>query len=940
MHIKTPHAVTTRSRMTVGAVRCRLGGVALAALVCAGIATSASAQTTTSLVSAVLPSSRSVQVGQTATAFATIINAGTATATGCSIALSTTIPAAFAYQTTSAANNAPTGAANTPVDIAPSAAQSFIISVTPTQAITPTALAFSFSCGNAPAAPLTVGVNDLLLSASSSPAPDMVAMAATASNDGVLHLATNTASAAFAIASVNVGATGALTVSADTGSAGIPLALTLCQTNPTTGQCLAAPSASVAPTINAGETPTFGIFGTGSGAIPFAPATSRVFVRFKDSTNAIRGSTSVAVVTDNPTTTASSAILLPGPSAVGTSLNATDIGKIISQVVQEAKARNKPATIAIVDRLGAVLAVYQMTGAPATFPIESNPNGPNATQLVDGLSGVANLGAVPLVPASLEAISKAVTGAYLSTSNGNAFSTRTASQIVQDHFNPGTMGAPSGPLFGVQFSSLPCADFMVRYSPSTDTSTATRGPHRAPLGLAGDPGGFPLYKNGELVGAIGVKAEGPYGVDEYIYDNDHSTDEIEALAGTIGFDTPSAIRADKIVAGGITLRFSDATPSDFLSNPASAPAYASLPAGTGALLTVSGYYNSADGLRAGSPYGSTASGLVQDFSGQISTAVPPYLLVDGNSMVRYPATAGGGPGAAAITQAEALQLVKSAYASGLQTRAQIRNPAGSVLAITVSVVDIYGTILGVATIPDAPVFGIDVSLQKARTAVFMSSAYGDAALKSSAANPAGGPNVGKFSDAATAFFGKPVFSGGFAWGPRAIGNISRNTYPDGIDTTPNGPLSLAKPLATPFSVGLQLNLVLGNIKSHLVSVITGNPAIDTPPYCTSLPPPPGSPTGLPVMADGEQIFPGGFPIYRNGVLVGGIGISGDGVDQDDMTAFLGLYNAGQILNTGLGEAPPSIRASVLYGNGAAPHYVNCPFAPYVGSNSQNLCAGK
>ena len=121
---------------------------------------------------------------------------------------------------------------------------------------------------------------------------------------------------------------------------------------------------------------------------------------------------------------------------------------------------------------------------------------------------------------------------------------------------------------------------------------------------------------------------------------------------------------------------------------------------------------------------------------------------------------------------------------------------------------------------------------------------------------------------------------------------------------------------------------------------TGNPAADTPAFCTALPPPPGSPTGKPVMADGEQIFPGGFPIYRNGVLIGGIGISGDGVDQDDMTAFLGVYNAGQALNTGLGEAPPAIRASVLSGNGASPHYVNCPFAPYVGSNSQNLCAGK
>ena len=123
-------------------------------------------------------------------------------------------------------------------------------------------------------------------------------------------------------------------------------------------------------------------------------------------------------------------------------------------------------------------------------------------------------------------------------------------------------------------------------------------------------------------------------------------------------------------------------------------------------------------------------------------------------------------------------------------------------------------------------------------------------------------------------------------------------------------------------------------------MVTANPAADTPAACTTLPAPPGSPTGKPILANGLQIFPGGFPIYRNGVLIGAVGISGDGVDQDDMTGFLGIYNAGQQLNTGLGEAPPTMRASTLYGNGAQPHYVNCPFAPYVGSNSQNLCAGK
>ena len=69
------------------------------------------------LAAAVLPGSRAVQVGQQATAFATIFNAGTATATGCSIALiNAATGTMFAYQQTNA-QNVPIGTPNTPIDI-------------------------------------------------------------------------------------------------------------------------------------------------------------------------------------------------------------------------------------------------------------------------------------------------------------------------------------------------------------------------------------------------------------------------------------------------------------------------------------------------------------------------------------------------------------------------------------------------------------------------------------------------------------------------------------------------------------------------------------------------------------------------------------------------------------------------------------------------------
>src|SRR5579884_523222 len=122
-----------------------------------------------------------------------------------------------------------------------------------------------------------------------------------------------------------------------------------------------------------------------------------------------------------------------GTTTTDTNPNLTeaDVNTIVLQAINEATARGKPATIAVVDRVGNVLAVTQMTGAPTTATVTSQRGITNS-----GLEGVA-------VPSTLAAISKALTGAYLS-SNGNAFTTRTANQIIQEHFNPGVKDSQIG----------------------------------------------------------------------------------------------------------------------------------------------------------------------------------------------------------------------------------------------------------------------------------------------------------------------------------------------------------------------------------------------------------------------------------------------------------------------------------------------------------------
>jgi hypothetical protein len=152
-----------------------------------------------------------------------------------------------------------------------------------------------FDCTGVSAAPSNTGLNTLLLSGSATPVPDIVALAATAMNDGILHITGTSGSNAFAVATVNVGASAQITATASTGAATLPLAISLCQTNPTSGQCISSIGSTVTTAINA--TPTFAIFATASGSVPFAPQTNRIFVQFSDAGGVVRGSTSVAVET-------------------------------------------------------------------------------------------------------------------------------------------------------------------------------------------------------------------------------------------------------------------------------------------------------------------------------------------------------------------------------------------------------------------------------------------------------------------------------------------------------------------------------------------------------------------------------------------------------------------------------------------------------------------
>jgi uncharacterized protein GlcG (DUF336 family) len=550
-----------------------------------------------------------------------------------------------------------------------------------------------------------------------------------------------------------------------------------------------------------------------------------------------------------------------GP-AIGAGLTAADVERIIAQGVVEARRVGLPVTMAVLDREGNVLGSFRMDGARPDTVLCGRPGGCAHLRDVpvtgrDGFDGAS-------VPAELAAISKAGTAAFFST-QGNAFSTRSASFIVQQHFPPGVTNAPSGPLFGVQFSQLPCSDVNARL----------------PLGLSADTGGLPLYKHGRAAGGVGVEGDGRYSADLDPTDDDVPREERIAVAATRGFPTPEEIRGDRIYVGGLRLPFRNVEPG--VGGPA-----------PGIDLTSAGTFLT-------TPRDSPPSLIRRRTLGGVHGGV----LVDESGAERFPIVDGidTSPADGGLSSREVKHILGQGARQADRTRAGIRRPIGDRARVNLTVVDRGGNIIGFFRTADAPIFGIDVSAQKARNAAFFSSA--DAAerlLAEGAARRARGrigDDLAKFVEAgARDGIG---LDGRIAFSDRAVGFLSRPFFPDGIDADAPGPFSRPIQSFTIFNDGLQVELV----KEVILELLAGIPPLEG---CTRVP-------GL---RNGIQIFPGSVPLYRGRTLIGAIGISGDGVDQDDIVASAG--------STGFG-APPDMRADQVMVRGVRLPYVKFPRRP-------------
>jgi uncharacterized protein GlcG (DUF336 family) len=478
----------------------------------------------------------------------------------------------------------------------------------------------------------------------------------------------------------------------------------------------------------------------------------------------------------------------------GPFLTAADVTTIIQKAAETLAANTM--VIAVTDRAGNVLGVFRKLGAP--------------TQVLGNFSR--------LVDANDFAVSLARTGAFFSNDQA-PLSSRTVRYISGIHFPPGIRNKPNAALYGIENTNRGCS-FNTLFNPGK-AIVPSRALNGLPctgvnisgcgLGIAtGKPdlfdsdgsavngGGVPIFKDGKLVGGIGVTGVDPVAA------------ELAAFAGSTATSQfgPRPVDPGVIFLDGIQLPFVVLVPQG--------------PPGTSA--------------------GTFTVGPVASPLG--AGGVPDGWLV-------------GPLGSPELTVSEVQTIVLQSIDTANRARAAIRLPLGSRTRMMIAVADLRGQLLALFRMPDATIFSIDVAVAKARNMSFFV-----------------GPNR-----LPQDLPGVPM---GTAVTARTISFGAQPLYPAGIDGSGPGPF---------------FQLFINDVNRA----------------CGQGSQPPD------LNASGIVFFPGSLPLYKNGQLVGGLGVSGDGVEQDDLVAAGGAT----------GFVPPeAIRADQIFVGGIRLPFLKFPRNPF------------
>ena len=452
---------------------------------------------------------------------------------------------------------------------------------------------------------------------------------------------------------------------------------------------------------------------------------------------------------------------------------------------------------------------------------------------------------------------------------------------------------------GVAFETAATLPVTV-YNPNAAIPLTTNPGGSAPSpGLGLLPGGIPLYDRAEggsdvarrLIGAIGVYVIDPGGLPL------PDLAEFMALAGArTGPNFDFGVRPEGAVfLVGVLLPATDADP-----------------AGTGM-----GSFDPVDEVMAAT--------LLTD--GQPDPG-EQYLIGPVSS---DPSATNGG-----LTDTEVMTIIDSCRQVSQETHAAIRLPSDSACQMIISVCDLDGVLLGVYRERDATLFSLEISITKARNAAFFSNPLSrwtsdpvEAGVLAglhplTGFRPRRDPFTGDFlplvdasgnlisanGDIVDVFPPGDLMGPGVAVTARTLGFLTQPFYPPGID----GALQ-----AGPLFFLVQKNRVPASFDGQGFATRFGSPGPVTPRYADT--------------QSGIIFFPGSAPLYRDGFLVGGIGVSGDGVEQDDFVTTIGIQRAQEQLRVMLAdpdytlEPPIDIRADRYTFEGAPLPYDKFPQNP-------------
>jgi uncharacterized protein GlcG (DUF336 family) len=203
------------------------------------------------------------------------------------------------------------------------------------------------------------------------------------------------------------------------------------------------------------------------------------------------------------------------------------------------------------------------------------------------------------------------------------------------------------------------------------------------------------------------------------------------------------------------------------------------------------------------------------------------------------------------------QIVDRSVDVALRTRAMIRLPINQPARMTISISDETGAILALYRMADGTVFSSDVAMTKARNAYYFSTREGYEVLKDIATNSA---------DDRYTWSPEPPAGKGWAITARTLSFAGQPLFPPGIDLDEQLERQDSEPQHGPFF--------------DLYVYDTKNPCTEGPGASRG-----GNRAFL--NQSGIVWFPGSVPLYRGDRVIGGLGVSGDGVEQDDYVSLLG-----------------------------------------------------